>query len=172
MGPVTGPKALAETGGLGEPRGMDTTYETQQLGVAESLALLRSAPVGRLAVIVGGSPEIFPVNHVVDHGTILFRTGKGVKLAAAVGRPVAYESDGYDARTGHVWSVMVTGTAVEVKSLDESLDAFRVSASPWEAGPKPHIIRILPDRITGRRFPPRAGVGPQADPDVAPAGRA
>ncbi len=145
---------------------MDTTYETEALDVAESLALLRSAPVGRLAVIVGGSPEIFPVNHVVDHGTILFRTARGIKLAAAVGQQVAYESDGYDADTRRVWSVMVTGKAVEVKDLDEALVAFRVAAAPWESGVKPRIIRILPDRITGRRFPIRPGVVPQAGPAV------
>ena len=46
--------------------------------------LLRDAEVGRLAVSIGERPDIFPVNFVVDHGSIVFRTAEGTKLAAAV----------------------------------------------------------------------------------------
>ena len=34
----------------------------------DCLELLRESDVGRLAVVVEGGPEIFPVNFVVDHG--------------------------------------------------------------------------------------------------------
>ena len=47
-------------------------------------ALLRSQEVGRLAVSIADRPEIFPVNYVVDHGTVVFRTAEGTKLAGAV----------------------------------------------------------------------------------------
>ena len=53
-----------------------------QLDARECWAALRTADVGRLALVVDGRPEIFPVNFVVDHGTILFRTATGSKLAA------------------------------------------------------------------------------------------
>ena len=36
--------------------------------------LLRSVEVGRLAVVVNHRPEIFPINFVVDHATVVFRT--------------------------------------------------------------------------------------------------
>ena len=39
-------------------------------------ALLRSAEVGRLAVVVNHRPEIFPINLVVDHATVVFRTAR------------------------------------------------------------------------------------------------
>lgn len=90
-------------------------HQTEHLAVHQSLELLRSAPVGRLAVVIDGEPAIFPVNHVVDRGTIVFRTGAGMKLAAATGQMVAYEVDGYDLQTGIAWSVVVTGKARQVR---------------------------------------------------------
>ena len=60
-------------------------------------ARLGHARVGRLAISVAGRPDVFPVNFVVDHGTVVFRTAEGTKFAAgALGRPVAFEVDGYD----------------------------------------------------------------------------
>jgi nitroimidazol reductase NimA-like FMN-containing flavoprotein (pyridoxamine 5'-phosphate oxidase superfamily) len=52
------------------------------LDARECWTLLRTADVGRLALVVDDCPEIFPVNFVVDHGTLLFRTAAGSKLAA------------------------------------------------------------------------------------------
>ena len=93
------------------------THETNDIEVLSTnqcWELLRESPVGRLAVVVDGSPDIFPVNPVVDHGTIVFRTTAGTKLAAAKGRDVAFEVDGYDAGTAQAWSVVVKGRAYEV----------------------------------------------------------
>ena len=74
--------------------------------------LLRSAEVGRLAVSIKDQPDIFPINFVVDHGTVVFRTAEGTKLAAAVlGRGVAFEADGFDAGAGEAWSVVIKGRA-------------------------------------------------------------
>ena len=77
-------------------------------------ALLRSHEVGRLAVSIADRPEIFPVNYVVDHGTVVFRTAEGTKLAGAVQRDVAFEADGYEPETGEAWSVVVKGRAEEI----------------------------------------------------------
>ena len=122
------------------------------LGVSESWGLLRAAVVGRLAVVVAGQPEIYPVNYLVDHGSIVFRTAEGTKLAHSIGRPVAFEVDGYDAGSGEAWSVVVKGKAWEVKQLHEVLEALDLPLFPWHAAPKPHIVRIEPDNVTGRRF--------------------
>lgn len=131
-------------------------HETEHLAVHQSLQLLRSAPVGRLAVVIDGEPAIFPVNHVVDRGTVVFRTGAGMKLAAATGQMVAYEADGYDLQTGIAWSVVVTGKARQVRSLHEVLEAMDLPVTPWEGNSKPHVVRIEPTTITGRRFQIRA----------------
>jgi nitroimidazol reductase NimA-like FMN-containing flavoprotein (pyridoxamine 5'-phosphate oxidase superfamily) len=126
---------------------------TVELSASESWGLLREQLVGRLAVVSNDAqPDIFPVNYIVDHGSIVFRTAAGTKLAAAVDRPVAFEMDGYDPATGEAWSVVVKGTAREVKNLDEVIDALDLPLFPWHAPPKPRIVRIEPDLISGRRF--------------------
>ena len=97
----------------------------------QCLELLRSNVVGRLAVSITNHPDIFPVNYVVDHGCIVFRTAEGTKLAAAVlGRGVAFEVDGYDADGGEAWSVVVKGHAVEIERMQEVFDAARPAAVP------------------------------------------
>ena len=105
-----------------------STHEMQnadvELSASDSWALLRQARVGRLALIVDGHPDIFPVNHVVDRGTVVFRTAAGTKFAEAVGHTVAFEVDGYDLRTASAWSVVVKGTAQEVIRLYDVMDVF------------------------------------------------
>jgi nitroimidazol reductase NimA-like FMN-containing flavoprotein (pyridoxamine 5'-phosphate oxidase superfamily) len=119
----------------------------------ESLVLLRSAQVGRLAVSITNHPDIFPVNYVVDHGTIVFRTAEGTKLAAAVlGTAVAFEVDGYDPDVGEAWSVVLKGTAQEIAQMHELFDAMALPLFPWHAAPKHRYVRIVPDEISGRRF--------------------
>ena len=125
----------------------------EELSESECWSLLREADVGRLGVAIGDHPDIFPINHFVDGNTIVFRSGAGTKLAAAVlGRSVAFEVDGYDAERGEAWSVVVKGKAREVENMFEFLDAEQLPLFPWHRGPKPNIVRIEPEDITGRRF--------------------
>jgi hypothetical protein len=117
------------------------------------LELLRANVVGRLAVSITDHPDIFPVNYVVDHGCIVFRTAEGTKLAAAVlGRAVAFEADGYDEASGEAWSVVVKGHAVEIAQMHEIFDAVDLPLFSWQAAPKPRFVRIEPVDISGRRF--------------------
>jgi len=130
----------------------DVHEQAIDLGPAEGWALLREAVVGRLGVVVHGAPEIFPVNYVVDHGSIVFRTAEGTKLAGALGEHVAFEVDGYDAVSGEAWSVVVKGIAEEIRDLDEVLDALSLPLHPWHAANKPRFVRVTPEVLTGRRF--------------------
>ncbi len=115
--------------------------------------LLRSSDVGRLAISICNHPDIFPVNFVVDHGTVVFRTAEGTKLAAAVlGASVAFEVDGYDADAGEAWSVVIKGRAEEIERMQEVFDALDLPLFPWHAGPKHRFVRIAPDDVSGRRF--------------------
>lgn len=126
--------------------------EVVELSTAESWTLIGEAVVGRLAVIVDGRPDIFPVNHLVDHGCVVFRTAAGTKLAASAGRWVAFEVDGYDLVTASAWSVVVKGEAQQVNRLYDVLEVVELPIFPWQSSPKPHFIKIEPDSITGRRF--------------------
>jgi hypothetical protein len=123
-----------------------------ELSAQDAWALLRHARLGRLALIVDGHPDVFPVNHMVDLGTVVFRTAAGTKLAGAVGRTVAFEVDGYDVGTASAWSVVLKGTAQAVTRRYELLDVSELPLFPWHSAPKPHFIRIEPDSITGRLF--------------------
>ncbi|MEZ5340981.1 MAG: pyridoxamine 5'-phosphate oxidase family protein [Acidimicrobiales bacterium] len=53
------------------------------LDEAACWALVNNCSVGRLAVAVGGRPDIFPMNYAVDDGSLVFLTLPGIKLAAA-----------------------------------------------------------------------------------------
>ena len=128
------------------------TPDIEILSPDECWVLLRDSVVGRLAVAVDGSPDIFPVNPVVDHGTIVFRTAAGTKLAGTKGRDVAFEVDGYDPDTARAWSVVVKGRAHEIWEIDETIRALRLPLFPWQSGRKPRLVRIEPVDVTGRRF--------------------
>ena len=115
--------------------------------------LLRSAEVGRLAVCSADGPDIFPINFVIDHGTVVFRTAEGSKLSTALATAtVAFEVDGYDADAQDAWSVVIKGRAEHIKRLHESLQTLELPLFPWHASPKPHFVRIVPEVVSGRRF--------------------
>lgn len=142
--------------------------EGVELSTAESWAWLRQTGVGRLAVIVDGNPDIFPVNHVVDHDSVVFRSAAGTKLAGCAGHPVAFEVDGYDLVNATAWSVVVKGRAVRVNRLYDVLEVIELPLFPWHSGPKPHFIRIEPDTITGRRFEVAGGARSDTPPVELP----
>ncbi|SHH33407.1 Nitroimidazol reductase NimA, pyridoxamine 5'-phosphate oxidase superfamily [Jatrophihabitans endophyticus] len=135
---------------------MDTD-RIEQLDPATCWALLRTTTVGRLAVATDRGADIFPVNYVVDDGTVVFRTAAGSKLVAALGtETVAVEADGVDgARQGAsamVWSVVLRGRATEIGGLQATLDTFELPLFPWHDSPKNCFVRITPGDVTGRRF--------------------
>jgi nitroimidazol reductase NimA-like FMN-containing flavoprotein (pyridoxamine 5'-phosphate oxidase superfamily) len=130
-----------------------------ELSESECWGLLREAPYGRLAVAINNRPDVFPVNHLVDGNTLVFRSAAGTKLAAAVlGRAVAFEVDGHEGRDA--WSVVVKGSARLVERLEEYLDAEQLPIEPWFGGSKPNIVRIEVDEVSGRRFHPQIGGSP------------
>ncbi len=128
------------------------TPDTVHLTDNECWSLLEQHVVARLAVDVGGRPDIFPINYVVDDGSIVFRSGAGTKLAGAVlGRHVAIEIDGLNV-DGSVWSVVVKGHAHEIDGMTERFEVDDLPLYPWVASHKPNFVRIQPEMTTGRRF--------------------
>ena len=122
--------------------------------------LLASRALGRLVTSVDGEPEIFPVNYVVQHRTVLFRTAEGTKLVSTViNSNVVFEADDHDVTEG--WSVIVRGRARVLHDSSEIAEAERAQLLPWIATTKNHYVRVLPFRITGRRF--RFGAEPDRE---------
>lgn len=128
-----------------------STIEPGELTSGECWERLRSAIVGRIAYLDARTGiEIFPVNYVVDHGTLVLRTAEGTKLTALEERPtVVFEADGGDlaARTG--WAVIVHGTAESMDAHDDIVDAFGLDLTTWDGSAKPYFVRVVPTDVAG-----------------------
>ncbi len=124
-----------------------------QLSIDQCWVLLDSEVVGRVALIVDGHPEVFPVNFVLLRRSIVFRTAGGTKLWGAItAKPVAFEIDGYDAHEQMAWSVVARGEAelVEDQTDKDAVDGLLLE--PWQPGEKNYYVRLAPKALTGRRF--------------------
>jgi nitroimidazol reductase NimA-like FMN-containing flavoprotein (pyridoxamine 5'-phosphate oxidase superfamily) len=133
---------------------MDGRTGLEVLDRDECLALLGRCSLGRLAVVIDGQPQIFPVNFALDADAIVFRNDPGSKVDAARDRPVAFECDGADGADHQGWSVVVTGDAMQVRDPAERDRLGHVPLGPWCPGPKAIWLRIQPKTLTGRRIPP------------------
>lgn len=117
--------------------------------------LLDISRLGRVAVLIDGRPEIFPVNHVFDdiHRCVAFPTNDNTKLHAALTWPfVAFEVDGMEPDPPTGWSVLVVGRAEEIT---DEYDTRRLSAKRttlWRAGENVRWVRIVAEKTTGRRI--------------------
>lgn len=119
----------------------------------ECLRLLDSARVGRLGFTSPSGPQILPVNHTLLDGAIVFRTDLYSAIADATrGSEVAFEADELDDRMQSGWSVLAVGEAQHVEDPAETADLFRRMGEPWAPGSRPLVTRIVPLRVTGRRF--------------------
>ncbi len=137
----------------------------EEIEEGECWRLLASQPVGRVALIVGHYPVVFPVNHAVDRRGIVFRTGAGTKLWAIHRSNVTFEVDDFDMVNHTGWSVMVKGSARELApevNRDLVASAESTGATPWAPGRRESVVRIVPDAVTGRRIRPSA---PPSIPD-------
>lgn len=116
--------------------------------------LLAGHSFGRIGVVSGGAPVIFPVNYIYRDGRIAIRTDGGTKLSAAALAQVAFEIDGVDDRDHTGWSVMVRGTGYDVTdSVDEvSAHLRETTVDTWAPGDRDNWVRVEPISITGRRI--------------------
>ena len=138
----------------------------EMLTETECWRLVAQEELGRVAVLVDGVPEIYPVNHVVHAETVIFRTDPGSKLNGIVNDPrVCFEVDGGDPETRAGWSVMVKGRAAELTAGSDLAEAARLPLEFWARGEKAHWIRIEPTEVTGRRIYRANEPPPRPTPD-------
>lgn len=125
----------------------------------ECLQLLRTASLGRIGVSVGALPMVLPVNFRLVGDRIVFRTGRGTKLDAAVENAVvAFEVDDMDPMSHTGWSVVATGLASEVTDPAE-VTALEAAGLPhWAKGIDGRVVAVSMDLLSGRRL--RQGVLP------------
>src|SRR5262245_10712383 len=99
------------------------------LSETECWNLISSVALGRLVTSVDGQPEIFPVNVVVQHRRVLFRTAEGTKLvSAAINNQVLFEADDHGVTEGR--SVIVKGQARILRSDEDIDEAERAQLLP------------------------------------------
>lgn len=122
--------------------------DLQTLSVEECWRLIATTSVGRFAANrhrVG--PLVVPVNYVIDDGCLVFRTGPGAKLDAVSRGVAVIQVDEIDPLHHTGWSVMVEGTT---RWLYEEQDPTVVES--WAPGHRPHVVRLTPVRVSGRRI--------------------
>jgi uncharacterized protein len=134
----------------------------QELTREECFELLAGQHLGRVVLVDDRGSLALPVNVVLDHYTILFRTDERTKLeVVSRGGPIGFEVDGADEATRTGWSVLVRGEVTEVTDPSELARVRRLPLYLWAPGAKTRYVRILPTVLTGRRIGlPRTRRGP------------
>lgn len=156
---------MAPTGVPGQDGNMEENTEVvARLTDRECWERLSTVELGRLVTHVADVLDIFPVNFVVDDGTIVFRTAEGSKLTElTINDEVLFEADAYTATDA--WSVVVRGNARRLDTNDEVQAADALPLRPWIPTLKYNYVRITPTSLSGRAFaraeePDRYGVQP------------
>ena len=126
----------------------------EKLTPDQCLELLSSCDLGRIALVIGDQPEIFPVNYAIDRSIVVFRVAPGTKPSLTTNRRIAFEVDEMDSGAGIAWSVMVKGTVRDVTTSKDPFTAFLRTAGVRAAPPGDHPVwmAIYPSEISGRRF--------------------
>jgi uncharacterized protein len=137
----------------------------QKLSTAESERLLKTSDVGRVAAVLDGHPEIFPVNYAFDHGMVVFRLAAGEALERAASTRVAFEVDRLDSAEGVAWSVVVKGTAEDITNAVDQLseELRRLVINPYAPGQHSEWVAIYAREISGRRFKLRSDLRAKLD---------
>lgn len=131
--------------------------------------LLGRHELGRLAVVDEGTPDIFPVNYVVDGRSVLLRTAPGSKLLDITANPaVAFEVDEHD--DDFAASVVLKGVAEPLHLQSEIDAADALGLASWIPTLKYRWVRVRATNISGREFPrtPEPERYRTSGPDVAP----
>ncbi len=126
----------------------------EELSTEGCLDLLRQTHLGRIAIVVAGSPIVLPINYrmVETSGRtwIALRTRPG-NIIDQSSLHVAFEIDGIDPVHQEGWSVLVRGTLHHVDA-DAADFRERFDPEPWMLAERDAWLIIEPFAITGRRL--------------------
>ena len=135
------------------PRGPVT-----ELSEADCWSLLGANNFGRLGLIDGDRPDIFPIYYQADDATIVFRTGSGTKSRELLeNSSVVLEID--EVADHGSWSVVLRGTAEVLTTADEIEAADLLALPDWIPVTTYAYVRIRPSAVRGRRFLRHVHVG-------------
>lgn len=118
----------------------------------QCFALLESTTVGRVGLVNDGRIEIIPVNYRMHQGHVVFRTRAEGALAGLPQEPdVAFEVDYHDDLSGTGWDVLLGGTVEVMPAEDIAALPAAHPVNPWAGGDRELWLRLVIDRISGRR---------------------
>lgn len=152
----TTPAALLGAGGDMPPHpdpAQNGSGQLERISPADCYRLLTRGGIGRIAFSTASGLMVVPVNFALVTGTIVLRTSSGSLIAAHGDGPVSFQADRFDEVLGQGWSVLVRGQAHRVLQPGEQRNLRDTcDLRPWPAGEHDLYVRIVPDRITGRRL--------------------
>jgi hypothetical protein len=122
--------------------------EVLELSQSDCELLLVSLDIGRIAVVEGGYPLVFPISYkaiVLGKRIVLAIRTRPDNVIDHPGRSVCFEIDGIDASHDGGWSVLVRGTLVKA-SPNAFLDPHPIAGEDRDAW-----RIIVPTQISGRR---------------------
>lgn len=134
---------------------MHNALEPDVLTNQDSLRLLGSVPLGRIAYTDRALPAVQPVPFGLDDGAVIVRTGDGSKLAALTDNSVvAFQADLLDPSTYRGWAVTVVGRAEVVTDPDEAKRLSHIVEPAWFSTEHDQFIHISVEMVTGWRTKP------------------
>jgi uncharacterized protein len=139
---------------LGRAGARASSASMRELTEEQCWVYLQAHQLGRLAIVTGGRPQIFPVNYAIGEKAIVFRTDPGSKLAHGPGSVACFEIDGYDQHAREGWSVTAVGPLEEITDADDSRSrALRhLRVDPLAPGARLHWVALHTEQVTGRHF--------------------
>lgn len=126
---------------------------SEVLTAEECDRLLEETPIGRVAFLLDGEPQILPVNYRLDHGSIVIRTTDGSKIEAAeMHHRFGFEIDHWDPESRSGWSVVAHGSGEVINDAEEIGRLEGLGLESWAEGEVSDLwIRVRLDDVTGRR---------------------
>lgn len=122
---------------------------------AECISLVRTVPVGRVAVgRTGQAPLVVPFNFAVDVDEdedtldVVFRTDDTASFDELRQSPVSFQVDAFDPYRRVGWSVLLHGVLAEATADQRA----RITVEPWAPGPRTRWVRVRVAEVSGRRL--------------------
>ncbi|GAA4524489.1 pyridoxamine 5'-phosphate oxidase family protein [Amycolatopsis samaneae] len=121
------------------------------LGREQCVALLATAPIGRVVFTHRALPAVQPVRFAVRDGAAVFVVPSGgAVFAASLDTVVAISVDEVGASGG--WFVTALGRAHEVRDPAVTAELAALPLTAWAPAPDDRYVRIPFEAVSGRRI--------------------
>lgn len=132
---------------------MASDHLLQELSEQECRRLLRTTPLGRIAVTEKALPMIVPVHYTLrGDDVVLSNLSASRARAAEAGAVLAFEVDGYDPATREGWAVSVVGPSRPITDPDEVAALDALDFAPWTGDARQGYVAVRIGMLQGRRL--------------------